>query len=360
MSDAAHPALLAAVRQALTRDVQALEDVHHDALDYDAFLAHRAVNRIRGIALVDDERIPWAMIEKTTGGPHLAVPYLSDNGAREFEAYASGLLDDLAPAVRAPRVYGASVADDGGILLWLEEIHHEGPRPLDGESILAAARDLGGLAGRWLDHDLSRPWLFTGWIHRHAQPEAVAGGLAVLHRRHPAVVARLGHRVEAAERLIRAQPQMHVLLESLPRTLCHHDAVGANVFRSGGGTVLIDWESVGPGPVGADLASLLFSSVRRGDASVTIVGALLDDAFAAYLDGLRAQVPEFPVEHARRGLDAAIALRWKLATDVAEAIERGGAPRRGSLPEEPLEEALDELIVLIDVLLEAAGRALDP
>ncbi|HEV7849139.1 MAG TPA: hypothetical protein VGO88_07430 [Mycetocola sp.] len=30
----------------------------------------------------------------------------------------------------------------------------------------------------------------------------------------------------------------------------------------GRGTVLIDWESVGPGPV-SDLASLLFSSIRR-------------------------------------------------------------------------------------------------
>src|SRR3954454_11525824 len=289
MSDAAVVALREAVGRALSRDVLALDGVQHDALDYDAFLAHRAVSRIHGTALVDGELIPWSMIEKTTEGPHLAVPYLTDNGEREYQAYASGMLDDLAPAIRAPRVYGSAVEDDGRTVLWLEEIHHDGTRPLDPQSILAAACDLGGLAGRWLGRDLDAPWLFRGWIDRDAQPEAREAGLAALRRRNPDVVARLGDRLRSAERLVLEQGKVRAVLESVPQTLCHHDAVGANVFRSGSRTVLIDWESVGPGPVGADLASLLFSSVRRGDASMGVVAPILDDALAAYADGLRAE-----------------------------------------------------------------------
>src|SRR4051812_23592435 len=94
VSEAAEAPLRGAVGAALSRDVLALDDVQHDALDYDAFLAHRAVSRIHGTALVDRERIPWSMIEKTTEGPHLAVPYLTDNGEREYQAYASGMLGD--------------------------------------------------------------------------------------------------------------------------------------------------------------------------------------------------------------------------------------------------------------------------
>lgn len=359
MSETAGPALLGAVGRALSRMPDTLDDVQHDALDYDAFLAHRAVRRVHGFALLQGERVPWAMIEKTTEGPHLAIPYLTDNGEREYQAYASGLLEDLAPGVRAPRVYGTAVEDDGRTVLWLEEIAHEGARPLDAETILEAARDLGGLAGHWVGRDLAEPWLFRGWITRHAQPESAERGLATVRRRHPAAVDRLGEdRLAATERLLLAQPAVRSVLEALPQTLCHHDAVGANVFRSNGRTVLIDWESVGPGPVGADLASLLFSSVRRGDASAFVVAPLLEEAFGAYLDGLHREARQIEEAQVRRGLDAAIALRWKLAVDVADGLERGDVPRRGSLPDEAPERAAEELLVLIDLLFASARRTL--
>ncbi|BDZ44837.1 phosphotransferase family protein [Naasia aerilata] len=358
MSEAAATALSAAVARAVSRASVVLEDVRQDALDYDAFLAHRAVTRIHGVALADGDRIPWSMIEKTTEGPHLAIPYLTDNGDREYAAYASGLLEDLAPAVRAPRLYGSAVEDDGRTVLWLEEIHHDGTRPLDADTILEAAHDLGGLAGRWIGRPLDEPWMFDGWIDRHSQPEAAERGLATVRRRNPAVVAHLGDRLAAAERLILAQPDVRGVLEALPHTLCHHDAVGANVFRSDGRTVLIDWESVGPGPVGADLASLLFSSVRRGDASAFVVAPLLEEAVDAYAAGLHEEQPRADIADVRRGLDASAALRWKLAVDVADGLERGDVPRRGSLPEETGEEAAEELLVLIDLQLAAAERTL--
>ncbi len=151
---------------------------------------------------------------------------------------------------------------------------------------------------------------------------------------------------------------MRAVLEALPRTLCHHDATGANVFADDAGIVLIDWESVGPGPVGADLASLLSSSVRRGDASVADVTAVLDHAVVRYVSGLDATGSAAQPDVVRRGLDAAIALRWKLAADLVAALDAGSAMRRGSLPDEPADRAQAELTALLDVLLAAAGRVL--
>lgn len=354
----AENALRAAVADALGRPVTGLREVRREPLDYDAFLAHRTVSRLQGNAVADGKCVPWLLIEKRTEGPHLSSAYLLDNGRREYDAYTSGRLESIAPSLRAPRAHGTLLDPDGGICLWLEEVHHDGPRPLDAAAILTAAHDLGGLGARWLGRELREPWYFTGWIDRHAQPEAVAQGLATLCRAHPHAVARLGKGLGLTEQLIHSQPRVREILESVPRTLCHPDAVGANVFSTETGTVLIDWESVGPGPVGADLASLLFSSVRRGDASVGIVLPLLDEALHAYVEGLQAEGNGIHPEDVRRGFDASIALRWKLAVDVVDGLESGDTPRRGSLPTEAPEVALDELIQLANFLLAAAGRVL--
>ncbi|WP_317231004.1 phosphotransferase, partial [Clavibacter sp. MX14-G9D] len=171
-------------------------------------------------------------------------------------------------------------------------------------------------------------------------------------------VALLGARIPAAARLLAAQDRVRATLESLPPTLCHHDATGANVFRDADGIVLIDWESVGPGPVGADLASLLCSSVRRGDATAADVATVLDDAVERHAAGIRSTGRLVPTEVVRRGLDAALALRWKLAADLVASLDAGSAPRRGSLPDEPPEDAVAELVALLDLVLDAGGRVL--
>jgi hypothetical protein len=332
----------------------AVERIERDGIDYDAFLAHRAVHRIRGTARLDGESVAWSLVEKVTEGPAFASPYLYDNAEREFAAYGSGLLAQLAPRVRAPRLHGSHLDADGRITLWLEDIPAPS-RPLPADALLGAARDLGGMAAAWVGRVPGEPWLFTGWIDRHGQPGTIGDGLAALRRRDPAVLERLGRRFDEIEPLLRAQPRLRGVLESLPQTLCHHDAVGANVFPTPEGTVLIDWESVGPGTVGADLASLLFASVRRGDTSVRSVLDVMDDAIAAYADACTGVVS---TDEVRRGFDAAVALRWKLAVDVAVTLERGEPARRGSAPGEPSEQAMDELVALVAVLLDSAERVL--
>jgi thiamine kinase-like enzyme len=204
------------------------------------------------------------------------------------------------------------------------------------------------MAGHWHGRLPAEPWLFTGWVDRHAQPEAMAAGHLTLRGRHA-----------AGQRLITAQPRLRAILESLPHTLCHHDAVGANVFLSET-TVLLDWETIGPGPVGADLASLLFSSVRRGDATASVVASVLYEAVAVYTENARSEDPSITARDIRRGVDAAIALRWKLIADVAASIQNGHPMRRGSRPDEPARESAHELTALIEVLLQAAYRALQP
>ena len=65
-----------------------------------------------------------------------------------------------------------------------------------------------------------------------------------------------------------------------------------------------------------------------------------------------------PTEVVRRGLDAALALRWKLVADLVASLDAGCAPRRGSLPDEPPEDAVADLVALLDLVLGAAERVL--
>ncbi len=350
--------LEAAVADTVGAKVVELEDVIASDLDYDAFLAHRDLRRVSGIAVTAAGRLPWSLIEKTTAGPALASAYLVDNGRRERAAYCSGLLEELPVGVRAPALRGVDERPDGEIVLRLEDVRQDGEGATGEGSIVGVARDLGRLSGTWLGRHTEEHWLFRGWIERHAQPGAQAAGREALRRAHPAALDRLGSRLDLGVSLIDAQPRIAALLDSLPQTLCHHDAVGANVLRCEGVTVLIDWESVGPGAVGADLASLLFSSARRGDCSARLVARCFDAAVMAYADGIRQTGADIDLASVRLGVDAAITLRWKLLADLAVALEQGTPVRRGSAPQEGSDAATDELVLLSGILEAAADRVL--
>lgn len=359
MWPAANNTLEAAVASALGTPVIELAGVVASALEYDAFLAHRELRRVSGVAVTGAGRISWSLVEKRTGGMSFASAYLVDNGRRELAAYRSGVLDELPAGVRAPALHGVGERPDGEIVLWLEDVHQDPERATDEGSIVGVARDLGRVAGTWVGRAASERWLFRGWIERHTQPGAQGEGLETLRRRHPAALARLGSRMDLGVRLITAQPHIGMLLDSLPQTLCHHDAVGSNILRSDGVTVLIDWESMGPGPVGADLASLLFSSARRGDCSARLIARRFDAAVAAFTAGIGDTGAEIDPASVRLGVDAAISLRWKLLADMAVALKDGTPVRRGSAPLETPAEAMDELMVLSEVLAMAAGRLLE-
>jgi hypothetical protein len=355
--------LATAVGRLVAGSVTDIGDVHRQPLDYDAFLAGRSVVRIRGSATADGQTIEWSLIEKHTAGPSVASGYLYDNALREFTAYRSGLLVDLAPGVRAPDVLATERGADGELTLWIEDVAAHARDRLTPDEILRAARHLGRLAGRWLARVPAHRWLFSGWIERHMQPHAMAEGLGVVRdaRANSEISSRFGGRLDEAVRLIETQNDVRSSLLALPTTLCHHDAVAANVFPSNrdnpAETVLIDWESVGPGPVGADLASLLFSSVRRGDIAARVLTEVAPGAPAAYLQGLRDSGASVEPIDVALGLHASIALRWTLIRDVIRVLDGTNVARRGSAPHETPDESLDELLALVPVLLDAASEA---
>ena len=194
---------------------------------------------------------------------------------RESDAYGSGLLIDLAPGLRAPVCYSQE-RESGTITLWLEDIAGVPAAAWSAERFVRAMRHLGRFQGRFVSGEAipEYPWLSRGhldaWVPK---PDGAHGD---------ARYRRLANERETLAAAIRATP----------RTVCHFDLRGSNVFdgQSTGGddeTIVLDWSSVGVGALGEDVANAVFDSVWMNDVSPQLLTALHAHAVDGYVDGLR-------------------------------------------------------------------------
>ncbi len=216
-----------------------------------------------------------------------------DYARREPDAYRSGLLEDLGSGLVAPRCYRVD-EDASEIMLWLEDLPDEGPSTWSLERYRLAARHLGRFNGLYLEsRELpSYPWLSRGrvrdWL-RVGEP----GIRAMREGRRPGLLSTWlsDKTVDRIEHLWHERSRLVDALEGLPETLCHHDAQRRNLgSRQVGGveqTIAIDWQMVGIGRPGEELAPFIAVPLQYLDVPVDDVGAFESVAFAGYFDGLR-------------------------------------------------------------------------
>jgi len=106
-------------------------------------------------------------------------------------------------------------------------------------------------------------------------------------------------------------------LDGLPETLCHQDLHPRNPFfrttSQGEQSVVIDWAECGPGPVGADLAALVGSSIILLEAERISPADLESLCLGGYLAGLR-DVGWRGSEHdVRFGYLASLVIRYSIS-----------------------------------------------
>lgn len=359
------------VRRALHQDTAELLTWQGTPIVYDMYLPGRMLVRFSGLATVASVAVPWSLVLKRTrppAGDRRTSEEGWRRGTREALAFRSGLLDDLPGPLTAAQAVAVTEDEEGAIWLWLEEVSdHVGPDwPL--VQYGRAARHLGQFNGAYL---IARPlptfpWLMPSWAEHHSAVGTIPDALpqiaalasdARVQRAFPVPIAEL------APQLLRDEHLFIRLLGRMPQTLCHHDAARANLFARPAAdgtleTVAIDWELVGRGAVGAEIATLVFGTIRRGDFSAERVAELDRAVFAGYLTGLHDAGWRGDPEVVRLGYTAAVALRWFQLRGTLRALTDGTAPaRRGRATSESGSRAMEQFILLSLFLLACADEA---
>ncbi len=320
-------------RRALGAPEATLVDHEIVPLDYDAYLPGRTVARVTGHAEVEGRPVPWSAVRKWTDSPVTTPTAPIEGGRREARAYRSGILD-LERGLRVPRAYEIDLADDGHVALWLEDVRATGPDRWPLDMYAKAAHALGRFNGAYLVRPLpDHPWLVSDWAERQSETVDMAAALAEIATCASADEVRraLGDDIgQRAGRMLEDQKRFIANLSRLPQTLCHHDAARSNLVARQGrdGTteiVALDWESTGLGAVGADIATLVSGSLRKGDFSAEQAAQLDSAVFEGYLAGLRQAGWTGNARIARLGYAMSLALRCWFVRDTLRNLSDPGA-----------------------------------
>ncbi len=360
-------ALLARIAQrALDAPEASLLDHAVLPLDYDAYLPGRTVTRVTGHAAVRGRRKPWSAVLKWTDSPTTTPTAPIERARREALAYRSGLLDATG-GLRVPRAYEIDLAEDGHVALWLEHIPATDDQQWPLEMYATAAYALGRFNGTFLVRPLpDHPWLVTDWAARQSEPLDMAVALADIAPRASDHGARraLGDDIgQRAARMLEDQPRFIADLARLPQTLCHHDAARSNLIarrRDDDSTemVAIDWESTGPGAIGAEIATLVSASLRKGDFPADRAAQLDSLVMEAYLAGLREVGWSGDPRIARLGYAMTLALRsWFVRDTLRNFTEPDARPVFGRALDVPAREVLRAFAIVSRFLLDRADEA---
>jgi hypothetical protein len=331
------------------------------AIAYDPYLAGRVVERVTGVAeTMDRESVAWTAIVKRTEGAGLRA------GRRELAAYRDGIASSAAVhGLRAPKLL-AFDEDDDEVEIWLEAVRDEYNGVWPASQFAVAGRHIAAWDARAASLELPPGFdSEDAWAERHGQPHRVGEVLAELDVLAAApsadeAGALLGDPGFARTRELIASTESRIeRLATFPQTPLHHDLVRSNLFAvDDSSTVAIDWENVGRGPLGVDLAPLVVGSVRRGEASSDQIAEIESLVIAGYLEGLRdAGV------HADREVDEAyrlaVGLRWHVVLGTIRACLDPSQALRGSRPDEPQTESLRHLVAVARHILDVADPPVD-
>lgn len=238
---------------------------------------------------------------------------------READVLTSHLLDDIA-GMATPRSFGVVERAPATVWMWFEDLGPIDRGAWTEAEYQVAARAIARFHARYLtDTPIPNvPWLNQGFL-RGLHAFCMASFERLMNGSRNASATYRGLRPEHAgpaivtlERIMVDGDRLLAALDAVPQTLCHHDANIDNLLVRPGPDgapqlVALDWQMVGPGPVGADLGQLLCYLPAAGSAtpSSDIEAAVL----RTYREELAAAGVEIDLHTVRTAYVADAALR---------------------------------------------------
>jgi hypothetical protein len=251
--------------------------------------------------------------------------------------------------------------------LWLEDIQEQPAGVWSLERFALAGRHLGRFNGQYLARRVPNyPWLNRDFLRARADLNVPFWARLEELRRHPMFgVVFPGDAGERTLALFRERYMFLDALDRLPQTLVHHDADRRNLLASDKPgvpeqTIAIDWAYTGIGPIGADAAALVVSSVLWGRGVAPSDLPELDSrVFEGYLLGLSDAGWHGDPSLARLGYAATAAIRYGAAAGVLRNLDADEA-RREALARavgRPFEDVMAQFELMLPYVLACAHEA---
>ncbi len=207
----------------------------------------------------EGRQMPFSLVQKTQ--QKWERPGDPGSWRREYDLYRSGLDALFDDDLRWPKCLHAEMNDgQDQTRIWMEYIVGDTGHALTPDMLERAAHALGRFQGRLyagksdiigrLKNLSDTKFMKNSCLHIRSW-EALRDYIRSERSGLPAHLR--GMLIEADEN---AQ-DIWQGIEQLPVVLCHRDFWVANIFNTGGSTVLIDWDTVGWGHMGEDIASLI-------------------------------------------------------------------------------------------------------
>jgi len=312
------------------------------------------VYRFAGTGEDGGQPVGWSLVLKAFGAPAEGGEEGDWNyWKREAMAYRSGLLDDLAGGIAAPRCLAVEELADGIVRLWLEDVALANDVPWSLDRYALAARHLGQFNGAYLvERPLpDAPWLSANWLRGWVGANEAAMDHLKRVLQHPLV--QQVYPEEVATSFLRLWTERELFLERLdhlPHTLCHLDAFRRNLLdrRSSDGsrqTLALDWAFVGKGTLGEELGPLIQASMEFFEAEGIAAQELEEATFQGYLDGLTDAGWRGDPRVVRFGYAASTALRYGVGTVrlvLPTLLNEQFHARVEELLDRPMEEVLEK------------------
>ena len=222
------------------------------------------VQLVKGTAKVaDGSTISYKIVLKTQKKwERLGDP---NSWRREYDCYTSDLGISFSDSpLRWAKCYHAELnTDETEIQLWLEYIDGVSGSDLTVEMLEIAAKEMGRYQGRlytqkpiflqnlsWLGEVDAMENYYKHWKQKNVE-------YSYIRSDNPSDCIIPKHLCDMLIDVDSKADRMFENIRKLPVVLCHRDFWIANIFYSDGNVILIDWDTVGWGYLGEDLAQLI-------------------------------------------------------------------------------------------------------
>lgn len=276
-----------------------------------------ALFRFDGTATTSSGNRKWSVVLKILAERPGEDPAGHPYWKREMEVYRSDFVQDVPGGLVPAEAYRTEEYPGESVWFWLEDLkdEYDGEWPLD--QYRRTAQHLGQFNGAFLTGtDVpSEPWV----IERSFDFTRTAGVVAFVDRvPDDPLVRRHFPTEEDRERLFAAwrnRDRFVAARNDLPRTFCHFDAFGRNLFATTTDdgtprTVAIDWDQCGLARIGDDAGALVILTLMFHDWPTNRARSLEKAVIDGYRDGLATVGWDGPDDIVLRGYRLHLVNRW--------------------------------------------------